>query len=265
MSRFMWVLGVLLAAAGVAILFLTLFNNAYLQVRGLQMSSAIDLIIGAVLAIGLAGVIDAVRTAGGYSQSSSDIPEIPIESPPVEVVAETPAVAQEADAPASRQMRFPSFSRKVEAAAAPAAVVAGSETAAAAEKAEEIIAAAFREGSQRFEWVHRGLDGGALWVEVLLTAIPWQGQRILHTTWRDITQRKRAEAALLASETRFRDLAALVFCQYLIDGYNFLSLTRASSVLNCQFALIIFSFLCCSHSAIFCFKVSWFGTRQSKH
>ena len=78
-----------------------------------------------------------------------------------------------------------------------------------AEKAEEIIAAAFREGSQRFEWVHRGLDGGALWVEVLLTAIPWQGQRILHTTWRDITQRKHAEAALLASETRFRDLAAL--------------------------------------------------------
>ena len=78
-----------------------------------------------------------------------------------------------------------------------------------AEKAEEIIAAAFREGSQCFEWVHRDLDGGALWVEVLLTAIPWQGQRILHTTWRDITQRKRAEAALLASETRFRDLAAL--------------------------------------------------------
>ena len=57
----------------------------------------------------------------------------------------------------------------------------------------------------------------------------------------------------------------LVFCQSLIDGYNLLSLTRASSVLNCQFALIIFSFLCCSHSAIFCFKVSWFGTRQSKH
>ncbi len=76
-------------------------------------------------------------------------------------------------------------------------------------KAEEIIAAAFREGSQCFEWVHRDLDGGALWVEVLLTAIPWQGQRILHTTWRDITQRKHAEAALLASETRFRDLAAL--------------------------------------------------------
>ncbi len=158
MSRFMWVLGVLLAAAGVAILFLALFNNAYLQVRGLQMSSAIDLIIGAVLAIGLAGVIDAVRTAGGYSQSSSDIPEIPIESPPVEVVAETPAVAQEADAPASRQMRFPSFSRKVEAAAAPAAVVAGSETAAAAEKAEEIITPAVKETISALEQAKSDLE-----------------------------------------------------------------------------------------------------------
>ncbi len=78
-----------------------------------------------------------------------------------------------------------------------------------AEKAEEIIAAAFREGSQRFEWMHRRLDGSTLWVEVLLTVIPWRGRRILHTTWRDITQRKLAEAALLASETRFRDLAGL--------------------------------------------------------
>ena len=77
------------------------------------------------------------------------------------------------------------------------------------EKAQELMTAAFREGSQRFEWMHRRLDGSTLWAEVLLTAIPWRGRRILHTTWRDITQRKQAEAALLANETRFRDLAAL--------------------------------------------------------
>ena len=65
-----------------------------------------------------------------------------------------------------------------------------------AEKAREMIAAAFEEGSQRFEWVHRRLDGTELWVEVLLTAIPWQDRRILHTTWRDITERRRLEAVL---------------------------------------------------------------------
>jgi len=78
-----------------------------------------------------------------------------------------------------------------------------------AEKAQEMIAAAFREGSQRFEWVHCRLDGSEVWVEVLLTTIPWRNQNILHTVWRDITQSKRAEEALRASEMRFRDLSAL--------------------------------------------------------
>lgn len=50
------------------------------------------------------------------------------------------------------------------------------------EKAQELMTAAFREGSQRFEWMHRRLDGSTLWAEVLLTAIPWRGRRILHTT-----------------------------------------------------------------------------------
>ncbi|MCB1920022.1 MAG: EAL domain-containing protein [Candidatus Competibacteraceae bacterium] len=77
------------------------------------------------------------------------------------------------------------------------------------EKAQAIITAAFQEGSQRFEWVHRRLDGSEVWVEVLLTVIPWRNQHILHTTWRDITQRKSAEEALRASEARFRDLSTL--------------------------------------------------------
>ena len=78
-----------------------------------------------------------------------------------------------------------------------------------AEKAQAIITTAFQEGNQRFEWVHRRLDGSEVWVEVLLTVIPWRNQHILHTTWRDITQRKNAEEALRASEARFRDLSTL--------------------------------------------------------
>ncbi|MCC9000776.1 MAG: PAS domain S-box protein, partial [Candidatus Contendobacter sp.] len=77
------------------------------------------------------------------------------------------------------------------------------------EKVQEIITAAFREGSQRFEWVHCRLDGSEFWVEIVVTVIPWQDRRILHAVWRDITQRKDAEEALRASETRFRDLSAL--------------------------------------------------------
>ncbi|HRY15683.1 MAG TPA: EAL domain-containing protein, partial [Candidatus Competibacteraceae bacterium] len=78
-----------------------------------------------------------------------------------------------------------------------------------AEKAQKIITAAFQEGSQRFEWMHCRMDGSEFWAEVLLTAIPWRDQHILHTVWRDITRRKHAEAALRASETRFRDLSML--------------------------------------------------------
>ncbi len=74
------------------------------------------------------------------------------------------------------------------------------------QKSQEIIAIAFREGSHRFEWVHRRLDGANFWVEVLLTAVPWHGEKILHTAWRDITERKQAEHALLESERKYREL-----------------------------------------------------------
>ncbi len=61
------------------------------------------------------------------------------------------------------------------------------------EKAAEILARAFREGSQRFEWRHRRADGTLFPVEVLLTAVPVAGKQILHCVWRDITDRKQAE------------------------------------------------------------------------
>jgi two-component system NtrC family sensor kinase len=61
------------------------------------------------------------------------------------------------------------------------------------EKAQFLMSTALRTGSQRFEWLHRRLDGGEVWVEVLLTAVPWQGQRVLHAIWRDLTERRRIE------------------------------------------------------------------------
>ncbi len=63
------------------------------------------------------------------------------------------------------------------------------------EKGADMIARAHRKGSHRFEWIHRRLDGTDVPVEVLLTAIPWQGKWILHTAWRDLSERRQAEEA----------------------------------------------------------------------
>ncbi|MEM6591178.1 MAG: PAS domain-containing protein [Cyanobacteria bacterium P01_C01_bin.73] len=60
-------------------------------------------------------------------------------------------------------------------------------------KADAMIAIAFEQGSHRFEWVHRRLNGEDFWVEVQLTPLEIDGRRILHATWRDISDRKAAE------------------------------------------------------------------------
>lgn len=67
------------------------------------------------------------------------------------------------------------------------------------EKAEEFMATALREGSLRFEWLHKRMNGEPFWAEVSLTAIPFGDKKIIHTSWRDITDRKKAEAGLRAA------------------------------------------------------------------
>ena len=74
------------------------------------------------------------------------------------------------------------------------------------EKARELIDMAHRQGSLRFEWVHRRMDGQDFAAEVLLIAIPLPGKQILHVSLRDITERKRAEEALRESEANLRSL-----------------------------------------------------------
>ena len=61
------------------------------------------------------------------------------------------------------------------------------------EKANEMILLAFEHGSHRFEWLHKRADGSDLPVEVMLTAIPMHGRWLIHTAWRDLTEKKRAE------------------------------------------------------------------------
>ena len=61
------------------------------------------------------------------------------------------------------------------------------------ESAEEKINDALRDGSNRFEWVHRRFDNSEFLVEVSLVAITLNGKAALLITWRDITMRKQAE------------------------------------------------------------------------
>ena len=75
------------------------------------------------------------------------------------------------------------------------------------EKAEEMMSLAIKDGSHRFEWDHKRADGEVFPVEVLLTAIALDEENIiLHTVWRDITERKQAELKLRQSEERFKRL-----------------------------------------------------------
>jgi len=50
-------------------------------------------------------------------------------------------------------------------------------------------------------------DGTLIWLECIVTTIPWDGEPAVLATVVDITERQRAEADLRASEARFRQMA----------------------------------------------------------
>jgi two-component system, cell cycle sensor histidine kinase and response regulator CckA len=90
------------------------------------------------------------------------------------------------------------------------------------EKADEMMRTALENGSHRFEWDHKRADGEIFPVEVLLTAISVDDNRqILHTVWRDITNRKRAKERLQRAKEYSENLintANVVFVQLNSEG-----------------------------------------------
>ena len=61
-----------------------------------------------------------------------------------------------------------------------------------------------RDGAHLFEWEHRRLDGQAFPADVLLTRMELGQEIFLQATVRDITERKRIEEHLAASEEKYR-------------------------------------------------------------
>ena len=142
MSKLMTVLGIILLAAGIAIAVVGLVNQAPLLVYNISMPTAIDLVIGGVLALGLGGVINAVNRGGTGAAAQAAEDYVPAAMEPTASVEMANPVAEEA---AAKPIRFPSFSRKVE------------ETAPAA-RAEEVMNPSVKETISALEQAKTDLE-----------------------------------------------------------------------------------------------------------
>lgn len=76
-----------------------------------------------------------------------------------------------------------------------------------AEAALEHTAIAVREGTHRFEWKHRRLDGGEFWADVHISSLRINGLPRFLVSWRDITSKKAAEEALEQQKAHAEALA----------------------------------------------------------
>ncbi|MBL8422516.1 MAG: PAS domain S-box protein [Candidatus Accumulibacter phosphatis] len=79
-----------------------------------------------------------------------------------------------------------------------------------ADAAPEMVALAYSKGLHRFEWTCVNAEGGEFIIEVSLLPITIQGKTMLHNSWRDITERKRAEKALERHRMGLRQIIDLM-------------------------------------------------------
>jgi hypothetical protein len=120
MSKLMWVLGIILAAAGVALALLTTLSPGKMQAYGLLPDTAAILFVGGVLSLGLGGVIDALRAGGRVVQRAETI-GASVKAVQTEIEAEPVAETAEDKTPFQIPTRF---GRKAAGAAATAATAA---------------------------------------------------------------------------------------------------------------------------------------------
>ncbi|HXI54323.1 MAG TPA: PAS domain S-box protein, partial [Candidatus Saccharimonadales bacterium] len=87
------------------------------------------------------------------------------------------------------------------------------------EEAAAVTALVSSHGAHRFEWVARRLDGTDVPLEIIATAIHTQGRALHVVVSRDMSERRRMEADLRASEERWR----MLFEQSPISVHTFAS------------------------------------------
>ena len=74
-------------------------------------------------------------------------------------------------------------------------------------KADLMMDACLKNGSHRFEWVHRRKDGEDFWCDISLTRIEFEGETVIHVLWKDISRQKALEEHLEKEvKQRTRDL-----------------------------------------------------------
>ncbi|WP_321371611.1 ATP-binding protein [uncultured Desulfuromusa sp.] len=87
----------------------------------------------------------------------------------------------------------------------------------------EMGALAYKKGLHRFDWTCVNADGSEFIVDVSLMPIMFRGERMLHMTWRDITDRKRIEKERLELESQLRQKHKMEAVGYMAGGmaHNF--------------------------------------------
>jgi hypothetical protein len=127
MSKLLWVLGVVLAALGVALGLMSIMSPGKMQIYGLTPETAAILLVGGILCFGLGGVISALGTTVLRRSTGEAEPKTSV----VELTDEAPLVM-----PA----RIPGFGRKNIEAAGAAAVATVATVAAATETPRSSVA-----------------------------------------------------------------------------------------------------------------------------
>ena len=85
------------------------------------------------------------------------------------------------------------------------------------EKARALIKIVLGQGSLRFEWLVRCFDGTELPLDIVATAVPFDGRTLLSL----VTERKRAEAELLRTQAR-ETVTNSKQSEYCVSGSTFL-------------------------------------------
>lgn len=73
--------------------------------------------------------------------------------------------------------------------------------------AKKLIDLVLEKGHTEFEWLHQRKDGSEFLAEIKLSKLEKNGEETLFTSWRDITEKRKTEIALLKSEERFRQIS----------------------------------------------------------